>query len=234
MKKGLKKIGILLIVILCFMFGCSDKDNNENTKNKLDIEREKDDVPYKYFKITSDNELSDDENAYIVDILTCEAQACSDESEVELVKISGTNYIKIFVPNMNKYTIFEELISNTKIELIGAFGTSEEEVCLALSEYLIEVKVITTEDETIDKVYYGVSFTLNEEGAKLFEEATTKYIGKAISIVLNGNVISSPTVMNAITSGECCINGMESYEEAEKLACQIRVSGYHLKLEEVK
>jgi preprotein translocase subunit SecD len=47
----------------------------------------------------------------------------------------------------------------------------------------------------------------NSEGAKLFEKITKENVGKQIAIVLDGNVISSPTVQEAIAGGDATIQG---------------------------
>ena len=46
-----------------------------------------------------------------------------------------------------------------------------------------------------------VQFELNDEGTDAFAKATAANIGKVISIELDGNVISEPTVNTAITGG---------------------------------
>ena len=56
---------------------------------------------------------------------------------------------------------------------------------------------------------------------------------KEISIIYDGEVISSPTVNEAITVDTAYIDGMASYEEAEELASAIRIGGLSLELEEL-
>jgi protein-export SecD/SecF family membrane protein len=63
-----------------------------------------------------------------------------------------------------------------------------------------------------------VSLKLNEEGTKKFADATGKYIGQAISIKMDEDVISSPTVQSVITGGQASITGMANLEEAQKVS----------------
>lgn len=63
-----------------------------------------------------------------------------------------------------------------------------------------------------------VSLKLNDEGQKKFAEATTNNVGKQISILMDEEVISSPTVQNPITNGEAVITGSTSVDEANNLA----------------
>ena len=66
-----------------------------------------------------------------------------------------------------------------------------------------------------------VFFELNDSGREAFAAATADNIGRAISIHLDGEVISAPTVENAITGGEGIITGMAGAEEARELAMLI-------------
>lgn len=77
-----------------------------------------------------------------------------------------------------------------------------------------------------------VAFKLNEEGSKAFLEATTKYVGQVISITLDGEVISSPTVESPISGGEGVISGaFATFEEANDLAALLRGGALPVDLE---
>ncbi len=68
---------------------------------------------------------------------------------------------------------------------------------------------------------YIVSLNFDEEGTKLFSEATTKYVGKNIRIFLDEEMISNATVIQPITTGDAMITGQDSYEEAKMLSDKI-------------
>ncbi len=57
----------------------------------------------------------------------------------------------------------------------------------------------------------------NSEGAKLFEQITTQNVGKQIAIVLDGVVISSPTVQQPIAGGDATISGNFTPQEGRDL-----------------
>lgn len=63
-----------------------------------------------------------------------------------------------------------------------------------------------------------VSLQFNDEGAKIFEELTTKNVGKLLPIYIDGQLISAPTVEEAISGGKAQITGDFSVEEAKMLA----------------
>jgi protein-export membrane protein SecD len=62
-----------------------------------------------------------------------------------------------------------------------------------------------------------VGLQFNPEGAKMFEEITKANVGKTIAIYLDGQIISAPTVNEAITGGQAVINGTFTPEEARQL-----------------
>lgn len=81
---------------------------------------------------------------------------------------------------------------------------------------------------------YAVSLKLTDEGKKKFAEATEANVGKQIAIVYDNEVLSAPTVQEAITGGQAEINGMEDVEEAQNLASYIRIGSLSLELEELR
>lgn len=81
---------------------------------------------------------------------------------------------------------------------------------------------------------FVVALSFTEAGTKAFAEATANAIGQTIGIYYDGDFISVPTVQSKITEGQAQITGMGSYEEAERLASQIRIGGLKLELEELR
>ncbi len=76
-------------------------------------------------------------------------------------------------------------------------------------------------DQLTGKEQYVVQFSLHEEGAKKFAEATQNNIGKVISIWMDNTLLSAPTVETAITEGSGYIEGNFTREEALALAQKI-------------
>ena len=79
-----------------------------------------------------------------------------------------------------------------------------------------------------------VAFELNEEGAKLFAEATAANINKTISITLDGEVISAPTVNSVIAGGQGQITGDFTADEAKNLATLILSGALPLNLTQLE
>lgn len=88
---------------------------------------------------------------------------------------------------------------------------------------LIEGKDVKSSRAVMDQKtnQYMVSLVFNEEGSKLFEEATAKLIGQQLFIFMDETYISSPTVNEKISGGEAVINGTFTIDEAQDLAEKI-------------
>lgn len=83
---------------------------------------------------------------------------------------------------------------------------------------------------------YVVQLTLTDAGTKAFADATTKAVasGETIAIYYDGELVSVPNVITAITDGNAVITGQKSFEEAERLASTIRIGGLKLELQELR
>jgi protein-export membrane protein SecD len=67
-----------------------------------------------------------------------------------------------------------------------------------------------------------VSFTLDRLGAQKFGRATTDNVSKRLAIVLDGEIVSAPSINEPITSGNGMISGNFSFQEATDLALLLR------------
>ncbi len=77
----------------------------------------------------------------------------------------------------------------------------------------------------------GVSLEFNSEGARLFEEATGRMIGKQLAIVLDNVVISAPVVQDRISGGRAQITGRFTAEEAGRLAIMLKAGALPVAVE---
>lgn len=109
----------------------------------------------------------------------------------------------------------------TTAQLKFCYGTDENDVIMT-GENIEEAAAVATQnnDGTYEPV---VSFKLDSEGTKLFGEATTKQLESngTISIWLDDQMISNPSVSSAITEGSGIIQGDFTQDSASALAMQI-------------
>ena len=141
----------------------------------------------------------------------------------------GDNRISISIPGVSDANeILKELGQPGSLE----FQTVDGETVLTGSD-IKTAKAASGQNRTTGSSEYTVELQLNEKGKEKFAEATRENVGKQISIIYDGEVISSPKVSEAITGGTAYIDGMESYEKAEELASAIRIGGLSLELTEL-
>ena len=103
-----------------------------------------------------------------------------------------------------------------------------------------DIKAAGVQYANDEKTLYGVGFELDAAGAKAFENATREFLGQAISIYLDDELISAPTVQSQITGGRGIITGSktesteESYNWAYALAIQIQSGALPMDIAEVE
>ena len=79
-----------------------------------------------------------------------------------------------------------------------------------------------------------VSLEFSDEGGQKFADVTARNIGKQIAITLDGEVLTSPVVQEAITGGRAQITGSRSMEDAQHLAILLRSGSLPVKLEVIE
>ncbi|KAF5072250.1 MULTISPECIES: protein translocase subunit SecD [Acetobacterium] len=145
-------------------------------------------------------------------------------SEPTITK-QGDNRIRVSIPSVSDQEEALDLIGKTaQLEFVGPDGT----VILTGKDVVDSKGVMQTDSSGLEKAVVTLKFS--EEGTKLFADATQKYIGQAIQIKLDDEIISSPTVNVAITNGEAVIEGIGDIEEAGNLASLIRGGALPVKL----
>lgn len=77
----------------------------------------------------------------------------------------------------------------------------------------------------------AVNFRFNPTGARKFGEYTAENIGSPFAIVLDGEVISAPTIRDHISGGSGIISGRFSVEESTKLAILLRAGALPAEME---
>lgn len=126
-----------------------------------------------------------------------------------VVTEEGDKRIRIDIPGAyDSNEIVEDLSKTGNLE----FRDSDGNVLLTGKDVKEATAVL---DSTSSPV---VSLEFNDEGKEKFAEVTADNIGKAISIYMDDELVSSPTVQSAITDGKAVINGMSSMDEATKIA----------------
>lgn len=140
----------------------------------------------------------------------------------------------ILVSDENKHAV-EDIIKNSilknselsTLEIAWSKTKCENgmwELFLLEKSHYIDGSFIKKSFAQIDKItnYSTVMIEFSEEGAKLWSNFTGENINKNVSIVVDGEVYSSPKVMDRISGGKAMISGNFSANEAKDLAALIQ------------
>lgn len=138
----------------------------------------------------------------------------------------GERRIRVELPGVEQVQDALDMIGRTaQLQFI----TPDEEVVLTGSN------VVSANPTYVDREPNPVvSLELDAEGTRSFADATGRYIGQPIFIVLDGEVISAPNVQQQISLGQATISGNFTIEEATTLAALIRAGSLPVSLNEVQ
>lgn len=216
--KGL--LGLLVLLFAVGLFGFFGYDTMDDIKLGLDLAGG---VSITYQAVDEDptaEAMSD-----TIYKLQQRVQNYSTEAEVYQ---EGSNRINIDIPGVSD--------ANAILEELGKPGslyfTDESGQVILTGDQVASAKPAIYEQNGIKS--YAVSLTFTDAGTKAFATATTNNVGKRIAIIYDGMMYSNPVVREAITGGQCQIDGMGSYEEADQLAATIRIGSLSLELEELR
>ncbi len=141
----------------------------------------------------------------------------------------GGDRITVEIPGVtDANTILEELGKPGSLE----FQTPEGETFMT-GDMIVDAQAGSIQNQMGNNEFV-VDLTFTDEGAEAFAEMTAANVGNNLPIVYDDQVISSPTVQQAITGGNAQITQISSYEEAERLASNIRIGSLSLQLSELR
>ena len=150
----------------------------------------------------------------------------------------GNNRILVELPGLDDPMRIKSLLgktANLTFRFItqnnnDTFGTEKLSFENETGEALVSKRIILSGENLLDAQpkmnnmtnETVVSFTLDRVGAKRFGKATSTGIGKQLAIVLDGKIVSSPVIRDAIVSGSGQISGNFTFQSATDLALLLR------------
>ena len=149
----------------------------------------------------------------------------NDRILVELPGLDDPNRIKSLLGKTANLTF--QFISQNSEESFGTEKLSFED---GSREAIVSKRIILSGDNLIDAKptmnsqtnETVVSFSLDRVGAKKFGKATSTGVGKQLAIVLDGKIISAPSVREPIIGGSGQISGNFTFQSATDLALLLR------------
>ena len=149
----------------------------------------------------------------------------NDRILVELPGLDDPNRIKSLLGKTANLTF--QFISQNSEESFGTEKLSFED---GSKEAIVSKRIILSGDNLVDAKptmnsqtnETVVSFSLDRVGAKKFGKATSTGVGKQLAIVLDGKIISAPSVREPIIGGSGQISGNFTFQSATDLALLLR------------
>ena len=86
-------------------------------------------------------------------------------------------------------------------------------------------------EQTTQNNQNEVAIEFTDEGAQKFADLTSANVGRTISILLDGEVLTAPRVNEPITGGKAVITGSRNLEEAHNLAVLLRSGALPVKVD---
>ncbi len=216
--KGL--LGLLVLLVAVGLFGFFGYDTMDDIKLGLDLAGG---VSITY-QAVEENPTSEEMSDTIYKL----QQRVQNYSTEAVVYQEGSNRINIDIPGVSD--------ANAILEELGKPGslvfTDETGKTILTGDQVASAKAGIIEQN--GQKSYVVSLTFTDEGTKAFADATAANVGKRIAIIYDNMIYSNPVVREAITGGQCQIDGMTDYNEAENLAATIRIGSLSLELEELR
>jgi len=143
------------------------------------------------------------------------------EPSVQTASFEGKQRIIVELPGIKDPKDAIELIGKTAQLLFAEVegeGENQKLVPTELTGADLSSADVTF-DQTGGKPVVAIKFT--DEGGKKFTSLTQKNVGKPLPILLDGQLVSAPTVQEVITGGSAVISGDFTLEEAKNLAIQL-------------
>ncbi len=158
-------------------------------------------------------------------------QQGTDRIVIQLPGVQDPSEIKALMGKTAKMT-FHLVDEETSVQTARA-GKMPADSMLAMGDetgYIVLKRAIVVGGESLedargvydDQGRPAVSFAFKAAGAKKFAKATRENVGRRLAIVLDGNVISAPSINTPITGGQGIITGNFTVQASNDLALLLR------------
>ncbi|MBE7053818.1 MAG: hypothetical protein E7391_06045 [Ruminococcaceae bacterium] len=241
---------LILSICICFCFSACNNDDDYETYEKEEKQVEKSSEKKEK---NAEKQAEKDEDVNIV-VFEADTQESVTDKELESVqslmrtRLDFMGYYDAKVTLNNKQievTVPKDIVTQSIIDILITkanveFKDKDDNVIIDSNDVCDALPQLDHLSEYNDASYY-ISLTLTDEGRKKFADATEKISQyengeNYISICIDGQVVSVPSVLERIDSSQCHITGGFDYISARNLSAQIKSGAlpFDLKVIEVK
>ena len=159
-----------------------------------------------------------------------------------IVQTQGTNRISVEIPGVENVDQVRDLIGSTgRLDFVPVPADFSQSVTdgAPLPAGMDATPLFSGDEISVAQPAFSelgapeVQFTLQENGARLFEDYTRANVGQRFAIVLDEVVVSAPVVETAIPGGQARISGNFTVEEMNNLVTVLKYGALPLEINEV-
>ena len=148
----------------------------------------------------------------------------ADYTEAQ-VSIQQGNRIRVEVPDVSDpEEIFESIGKPAKLAFKLENSTDAEAILTGSNIQNVYASYNSQDGE------WGVTVVFDPEGKKIFADVTSAHVDESLYIFVNNELISAPTIKEAITGGTTFISGSYTEKTAEQFATQIMSGTFSVNL----
>lgn len=163
------------------------------------------------------------------------------QTEVSVVGGEKVHKLIVELPGVNDTDKAIDLIGETPVlefSLLQEATTTASSTASSSGQAVLTPTGLTGRYITTAQVEYDgqtgrpqIGMVFNSEGADLFAKITKENIGTQLAIVLDGQVISAPTIQGEIIGGKAQITGQFSVQDANTLARSLKYGALPVAIE---
>lgn len=237
--------GVLAALTVVSVSGCGKGDSAEARHDPpagpgayVVLEVDASGAPKNWFLDLTQGKPEDRSVQKAIKVLQARAKAADVPAEVDRL---GDTRVRVFVPGASDAAAVDRLVRRATLSVRKVDdGTSSAEMQAGIVHAGTEILpsdspgeprlavwkrvIVTEEDLAAAKPGFSqdgapiVNVRLNEAGTRRFAAATRTSIGQRLAVVLDGRVLTAPTVLSPIEEGQIQISGHFTAAEAQDLA----------------
>lgn len=208
------KIKLAAICIISALMICGCKEYEQDSRTDIS------DSEQLYENLASEFQYSDIDGGIVIEKYTG-----NGGNVVIPAKIDGKDVVEIGsrafqnCDDIERIEIPETIVRTGKSDCLKFYEGNEQNA----EKLILDGRNVQNAGAFYDSISkdYGVQIELDEEGTKIFAEATERLTGQVISIWADDELLIAPTVANPIPEGRAVISGGLTVESAMDLRAKI-------------
>ncbi|MEW6189211.1 MAG: protein translocase subunit SecD [Actinomycetota bacterium] len=148
------------------------------------------------------------------------------------IERQGRNSILVQLPGIRNPQKALEIIGKTALLEFIEVKSIDKEGKVILGKVLMTGKALKNARPSFGEMSKPiVEMEFTKKGTKKFADITTRYVRQRLAIVLDKEVMSAPVIQEPITGGRAIITGLDSIDEAKRIALVLQTGALPVELD---